>query len=71
MPTMEPLYQVKTYGNFGVPQALLDRARHHHEALHPIVDRDRMKLHRRINRHTYDDIHDMGASIRSTPTALQ
>lgn len=61
MPGMEPLYQAKTYGSFDVPQALLDRARRHHEALQPIVDRERMSYIAGFNRHTYDDIHDMGA----------
>jgi len=60
MKTMEPLYDAKTYGSFNVPQALLDRARRHHEALQPIVDRDRMSYIAGFNRHTYDDIHDMG-----------
>ncbi len=73
MPNMEPLYQAETYGSFGVPQALLDNARRYHEALSPIVDRDRMIYVAGFNRRTYDDIRDMSglSSIDAYSTSMK
>ncbi len=61
MPSMEKLYHAGTYGDFGVPQALLDNALRSHEALAPIVDPDRMIYVAGYNRRTYDDIRDMSS----------
>ena len=61
MPSMEKLYHAETYGDFEVPQALLDNALRSHEALAPIVEPDRMIYVAGYNRRTYDDIRDMSS----------
>ncbi len=57
MPGMAALYQGSTWGG-RVPQALLDRARKHHDLLAGIVDGARMHYIAGCNRRTYDDIRD-------------
>lgn len=57
MPTMEPLYQSKTWG-WRTPQVLLDRARRHHELLANVIDGDRMSYIAGCNRPTHDGISD-------------
>ena len=57
MPAMAPLYQSSTWGG-RVPQALLDRARRHHDLLAGVVDGERMRYIAGSNRVTHDDIRD-------------
>ena len=57
MPAMAPLYQGSTWGG-RVPQALLDRARRHHDLLAEVVDGERMYYIAGCNRRTHDDIRD-------------
>ena len=57
MPAMAPLYQSSTWGG-RVPQALLDRARQHHDTLADVVDGGRMHYIAGCNRRTHDDILD-------------
>ena len=57
MPAMARLYQGSTWGG-RVPQALLDRARKHHDLLAEIVDGERMYYIAGCNRRTHDDIQD-------------
>lgn len=57
MPGMADLYKSSTWGG-RVPQALLDRARRHHDLLAPVVDGARMHYIAGCNRRTHDDIRD-------------
>jgi len=57
MPGMAALYQSSTWGG-RVPQALLDRARRHHDFLAGTVDGARMHYIAGCNRRTHDDIRD-------------
>ncbi len=57
MPAMAVLYQSSTWGG-RVPQALLDRARQHHDTLAEVVDGGRMHYIAGCNRRTHDDILD-------------
>jgi pimeloyl-ACP methyl ester carboxylesterase len=61
MKEMKPLYDAKTYGQFQVAQAYLDNALRFHEALEPVVDRDRMVYVAGYNRRTYDGIRNFAA----------
>lgn len=58
MPSMERLYDAKTYGALHVAQALLDNGRRHHDALRPIADGERMSYIAGCRHSTYDDIRD-------------
>ncbi len=73
MPSMQPLYNSATYGNFNIPQPLLDSALRFHELLEPVVDRGRMTYIAGYNRSTYTNINDFSAltSIHAYSSSLE
>lgn len=58
-PANEPLYDSKTYGERKVRQALLDRARAHHEFLSDVVDPERMVYVAGANQPTFAGVKDI------------
>ncbi len=61
LPEMEPLYRAATWPDRGISQAMLDRARLHHDSLAGIVDAGRMTYIAGVGHKTACNIDDWGA----------
>lgn len=65
------LYDAKSYGKFIVPQAHLDHARQHHDALRQVIDSERMIYIAGYNQPTFNGIPSKRAAARDAYTVTR